>query len=100
MSIELKRTPTDDEVEQICIAAEEAAKKLLLHTVPLKRISDLDVTVEATCEKPLTLNVDVAVDLTIGEEDLETLLKEATKQAFIAAENKVRELNLCVTTPD
>ena len=98
MSIELKRNPTDDEVEQICVAAEEAAKKQILSTVPLKRISDFDVTVEANGDKPLVLNVDIAIDVTIGDEDLEQLVKDATNAAFKAAEMKVRELNLCANT--
>ncbi len=98
MSIELKRNPTDDEVEQICVAAEEAAKKRILSTVPLKRISDFDVTVEANGDKPLVLNVDIAVEVTIGDENLEELVKDATKAAFKAAEIKVRELNLCANT--
>ncbi len=98
MSIELKRNPTDDEVEQICVAAEEAAKKRILSIVPLKRISDFDVTVEANGDKPLVLNVDIAIDITIGDEDLEQLVKDATNAAFKAAEIKVRELNLCANT--
>ena len=98
MSIELKRNPTDDEVEQICVAAEEAAKKQILSTVPLKRISDFDVTVEANGGKPLVLNVDIAIDVTIGDEDLGQLVKDATNAAFKAAEMKVRELNLCANT--
>jgi DNA-binding protein YbaB len=98
MSIELKRNPTDDEVEQICVAAEEAAKKQILSTVPLKRISDFDVTVEANGDKPLVLNVDIAIDVTIGDEDLEQLVKDATNAAFNAAEMKVRELSLCANT--
>jgi len=98
MSIELKRDLTDGEVEQICVAAEEAAKKRILSTVPLKRISDFDVTVEANGSKPLVLHVDIAVDVTIGDEDLEQLVTHATNAAFKAAEGKARELNLCVNT--
>jgi len=98
MSIELKRNPTEDEVEQICVAAEEAAKKQILSTVPLKRISDFDVTVEANGGKPLVLNVDIAIDIIIGDEDLERLVKDATNAAFKAAEMKVRELSLCANT--
>ncbi len=98
MSIELKRNPTDDEVEQICVAAEEAAKKRILSIVPLKRISDFDVTVEANGDKPLVLNVDIAIEVTIGDENLEELVKDATNAAFKAAEIKVRELNLCANT--
>ena len=98
MSIELRRTPTEDEIEQICVAAEEAAKRQLLSTVSLKRISDFDLTVEANGDKPLVLNVDIGIDVTIGDEDLQRLVLNATNAAFEAAETKVRELDLCANT--
>ncbi|HXY82743.1 MAG TPA: DUF3194 domain-containing protein [Candidatus Saccharimonadales bacterium] len=97
MSIELKRKPSEDEIEKICLAAEEAARQLLLTAVPLKRISDFDITIEASGDKPLVLNVDIAIDVSIGDEDLANIVKDATGAAFKAAESKVRELNLCTS---
>jgi hypothetical protein len=99
MGIELKREPTADEVEQICAAAEEAARRHLLSKVPLKRVGDLDVMVEAVGDKPLNVNIEVAIELTSGTQDLDALVREATEIAFSAAEAKVRELDLCVDTP-
>ena len=99
MGIELKREPTTEEIEQICTAAEEAAKQHLLSKVPLKRISDLDVMVEALGDKPLNVNIEVAIELTSGAQDLDALVEEATELAFSAAEAKFKELNLCVDTP-
>ena len=99
MGIELRREPTVDEIEQICTAAEEAAKRHLLSKIPLKRISDLDVMVEALGDKPLNVNVEVAIELASGEQDLNALVEEATELAFSAAEAKFKELNLCVDTP-
>lgn len=99
MGIELKREPTADEVEQICTAAEEAARRHLLSKVPLKRVCDLDVMVEAVGDKPLNVNIEVAIELTSGTQDLDALVREATEIAFSAAEAKVRELDLCVDTP-
>jgi len=96
MTIELIRTPTEDEIEQMCTAAQEAARKHLMSKVSLKRISDLDVTVEALGDKPLLLFVDVAIELTSGYEDMAPLVDEATDLAFSAAEAKARELNLCL----
>jgi len=96
MTIELIRTPTEDEIEQMCTAAQEAARKHLMSKVSLKRISDLDVTVEALGDKPLLLFVDVAIELTSGDEDMAPLVDEATDLAFSAAEAKARELNLCL----
>jgi hypothetical protein len=98
MSVELTRAPTTDEVEQICTAAEEAARKHLLSRVSLKDISDLDVTVEAIGDKPLVLNIDLAVELKSGAHDMDALVDEATDLAFSAADAKAKELHLCADT--
>ena len=98
MSIELKRTPSADEVEQICAAAEEAARRHLLSKVSLKQVSDLDVMVEAVGDKPLLLSVDVALELQSGDQNLQDLVGEATTAAFSAAEAKAKELDLCTDT--
>ncbi|HUK50574.1 MAG TPA: DUF3194 domain-containing protein [Terriglobales bacterium] len=99
MGIELRRKPTSEEIEEICIAAQEAARLHLLSKVSLKRVSDLDVTVEAEGDKPLVLYVDVAVELENGDDDVEPFVDEATESAFSAAEAKAKELNLCLDTP-
>jgi hypothetical protein len=91
MAIELTRIPTDEEIEQMCVAAQEAARNHLMSKVSLKRISDIDVTIEA---------VDVAVELESGHEDMDPLVDEATDIAFLAAEKKARELDLCRDMPD
>jgi len=98
--LELSRIPTDDEIEQMCLAAQEAARNHLLSKVSLKRITDIDVRVEAVGNKPLTLSVDVAVELESGDEDMDPLVDQATDAAFEAAEGKARELNLCRDTAD
>jgi phage gp46-like protein len=95
LDIELSRKPTEDEIEEICIAAEEAARQALLLKIPLKRVSDLDVMVEAIGDKPLILAVEVGVELLIGDEDMQGLVDKATDAAFSAAEAKVKELSLC-----
>lgn len=98
MSIELKRAPTTEEVEQMCAVAEEAARRYLLSSVSLKRLSDLDVTVEAVGDKPLTLNIEVAIEAANSTQDLGSVVDEATNLAFSAAEAKARELCLCEDT--
>ena len=98
MSIEFTRKPTTDEIEQICEAAQEAARKHLLSRVSVKQIGELDVTVEAVGDKPLVVSVDVAIELTSGNQNLDPLVDEATDKAFSAAEAKARELKLCEDT--
>jgi len=100
MVVELTRAPTEEEIEQMCLAAQDAARSHLLSKVSIKRIDDIDVTIEAVGDKPLTLSVDVAVELDSGNEDMDSLVDEATDLAFQAAEKKARELNLCRDMPD
>jgi len=99
MAIELIRAPTDEEIEQMCLAAEDAARRHLMSKIPLKRLSDLEVMVEAIGDKPLMLSVDVAIELTSGNEDVDPLVDDATDLAFSAAEAKARALKLCLDTP-
>jgi hypothetical protein len=99
MTIELIRAPTDEEIEQMCLAAEDAARKHLMSKIPLKRLSDLDVMIEAIGDKPLMLSVDVAIELASGNDDVDPLVDDATDLAFSAAEAKARELKLCLDTP-
>ena len=99
MSIEFTRKPTTEEVEQICEAAQEAARKHLMSRISVKQISDLDVTIEAVGDKPLIVSIDVAIELESGDLDLEPLVDEATNMAFSAADAKARELNLCEDIP-
>lgn len=95
MDIELRRTPTDEEIESICTAAEEAARKLILSKISLKKLEDLDLSIEAIGDKPLSVAVQVAVKTDLDADELDTIIDKATDAAFDAAEAKVRELGLC-----
>ncbi len=98
MNIELRRTPTDEEIELICAAAEETARKFILSKIPLKKVEDLNLSVEALGDKPLSLTVEVGVETDIEDPELRTIIDSAADAAFAAAEAKVRELNLCETS--
>lgn len=95
MSIELCRAPTDDEIEAVCTAAEEAARRVVQSKISLKKVEDLNVAVEAIGDKPLLLNVEVAVETATEDPQLETVVDNATDAAFTAAEAKLKELGLC-----
>jgi hypothetical protein len=95
VAIELRRAPTDDEIEAICTAAEEAARRFILSKISLKKLEDLSLAVEAVGDKPLSLNVEIAVETDLEDPNLGVTIDEATDAAFAAAEAKVRELNLC-----
>jgi len=98
VDFELRRVPTDEEIELICSAAEEAARKVILSRISLKKLGDLDLSVEALGDKPLSLTVEVAVEADVEDPELGAIIDKATDEAFAAAEAKVKELNLCDVT--
>jgi len=98
VDFELRRVPTDEEIELICSAAEEAARKVILSRISLKKLEDLDLSIEALGDKPLSLTVEVAVEADVEDPELGTIIDKATDEAFAAAEAKVKELNLCDAT--
>jgi len=95
VDIELRRVPTDDEIEAICAAAEEAARKVILSKISLKQLDDLNVAVEAAGDKPLSLSVEIAVEAEVEHPELAATIDRATDAAIVAADAKVRELDLC-----
>lgn len=90
---------TLEQVEELCEIAEEAARKYILSKVPLRRISTLNVTVDAEGTKPITINVDVEVVLSplMKNFDVEKLTREATEIAFASIEKHLRKLS-CKST--
>lgn len=85
---------TLDQVSELCEKGELAARKYVLSQVSTSRIIDLDVIIDAQGTKPVNVKVDVNVVLSpiMKDFDVESLTKEATKQAFVAVENYLREL--------
>ena len=90
----LKRRPSLSEIEKICLAAEEAVEDYLRTIGGLKNFDDIGIVVRADGEKPLRLIVDVAVEPALQTPNSNTIMKKATEEAFKAAEEKARELNL------
>ncbi len=85
---------TLEQVAELCELAEQAAREYVLSKVSTSRIVSLDVAVDAEGTKPVTVNVDVTVVLSplMKDFDVESLTKEATKQAFAQIEEYLREL--------
>jgi hypothetical protein len=100
VEIELRRIPTDEEVELICTAAEEAAREFILSKISLKRLDDLDLSVEGTGDKPLSVTVQIGIESEVENPELDRIIDDATNAAFAAAEAKVRELELCDISTD
>jgi hypothetical protein len=100
VDIQLRRAPTDEEIELICTAAEEAAREFILSKISLKKLGDLDLSVEGVGDKPLSVTVEITVESELEDPELGMVIDNATEAAFAAAEAKVRELNLCDTSND
>jgi len=83
-----------EQVAELCELAEQAAREYVLSKVSTSRIVTLDIAVDAEGTKPVTVNVDVTVVLSplMKDFDVESLTKEATKQAFAQIEEYLREL--------
>jgi len=90
---------TLEQVEELCEIAEETAREYVLSKVPPRRISTLNVTVDAEGTKPITINVDVEVVLSplMKNFDVEKLVKEATERAFASIREYLRKLS-CKST--
>ena len=86
---------TAEQVEKLCEVAEKAARKHILSKVPMRRISDFDITVEVEGLKPLNVTVDVNLELSplMRNYDAEKLVEEAVQKAFNAVDNYLRELS-------
>ncbi len=90
---------TTEQLEDLCDTAEKAAREYILSKVPPRRISELNITVDTEGSKPITVNVDVEVNLSLLMKncDVKKLASEATKKAFVSIEMYLRKLE-CKST--
>lgn len=86
---------TSEQVEKLCMIAEEAARRYVLGKVSKKNIEKLDICTEAVGTKPLRLeiNVDMDASCTIENSNAQRLVNEAVKEGFRSAEKYLRELS-------
>jgi hypothetical protein len=89
---------TIEQLEILCESTEQITRDYVLSQVPVSRISDLDITIEAEGTKPVNINVEVSIILSplMKDFNVEGLTKEATKRAFIHIEEYFRELK-CIS---
>jgi len=85
---------TSEQIEELCLIAEKAAREHVLSKVSSKEIETLDISAEAEGTKPVALKVDVDVTLSpsIKDFDVQKFADEAVKEAFISAEKHLREI--------
>jgi len=85
---------TSEQIEELCLIAEKAARDHVLSKVPSKKIETLDIIAEAEGARPVALKVDVAVALSSSMKrfDVQKVVDEAVGEAFSSAEKHLREL--------
>ncbi len=85
---------TDEQIEEVSQAAENAARKHIFSKIKQKLVERLDISVEAEGAKPVSLAVEV--DLVLLPEakgiNQQALVEEAVKKAFEAIESYLRKL--------
>jgi hypothetical protein len=85
---------TSEQVEELCVIAESAARMYITSKVPPKRIETLNISVEAEGTKPVTVTIDVDIALSplMKNVDVQKLIEEAVKEAFASVEKYLRTL--------
>jgi GGDEF domain-containing protein len=85
---------TNEQIEQLCLIAEKAARDHLLSRVRSKDIESMDISARAEGAKPLELEVEVGITLSSQNKhvDVQKLADEAVKKAFSSAERRLKAL--------
>lgn len=83
-----------EQIEELCLTAEKAAREYVLSKVSRKRIEALNISIENKGAKPttLTVEVDVSVSRLMKNFDVQKLVDEAVKEAYASAEQYLRKL--------
>jgi hypothetical protein len=85
---------TSEQIEDLCLLAEETARKHVYSKIPKKSIETLNITAEAEGTGPMNLAIDIDVSLkrsTTQSFNVQRTADEAVKEAFKTAENYLRE---------
>ncbi|MCJ7714745.1 DUF3194 domain-containing protein [Candidatus Bathyarchaeota archaeon] len=85
---------TTNQIELLSKTAETAAKKYVLSKISLKLVETLNIIVETTSEKPVTISVEVILVLSPKTKNInvELIAKEAVKEALKTSENYLSNL--------
>ncbi len=85
---------TTEQIEMLCDAAENAARKYILSKVSAKMVEKLNISVEADGTKPVNITVEIDLELSpkMKDFDADKLVNEAVKEAHKVSENYLRRL--------
>jgi hypothetical protein len=87
-------TLTSEQVEELCELAEKAAREYISSKIPMKRVSSLNIAVDIEGANPITVKVDIDLDLSpkMKDYDAKKLADEATQQTFASIEKHLRQI--------
>jgi len=90
---------TDDQIEAVSQAAENAARKHIFSKISQKLVDDLTISIEAEGTKPISfaVEVDLALLPEVKGVDEQALAEEAVNAAFAVIEKELRKLT-CPST--
>lgn len=85
---------TDEQIEDLCLIAEEAARKYICSKISAKKVEALNVAAEVEGSKPvkLTIDVDITLSSSAKEFDAQELTDESLRKAFATAKEYLRRL--------
>ena len=85
---------TTEQIEALCLTAENTARSYVLANFSCKIVERLNVSVEADGTKPLnlTVEIDLALSPQMKDVDLDKLVNEAAEEALKVSENYLRKL--------
>jgi len=86
---------TSEQVERLCVVAEEAARKYVLAKISKKNLEKLDVGTEVEGTRPARLEINIDLELlpTVKGPDIQRLVNEAVREGFRSAEKYLKELS-------
>jgi len=85
---------TPEQLAKLCEIGEKAARQHALSKVSSRQISALDISIDTEGTKPVTVNIDVEINLSplMKNFNAEKLAKEATEKAFASIKEYLSEL--------
>jgi hypothetical protein len=85
---------TDEQTEDLCLIAEEAARKYIYSKISAKKVEALDITAEVEGSKAVKLTIDVHIILSPSAKDLDLqlLTDESLRKAFASAKEYLGRL--------
>jgi len=83
------------QVVTVCEIAEVAARSYILSKVSERKISDLEIAIDVSASKLLTVKADILTLSQLAQKVDVDLVTEAVNTAIKAAEGKLREMAAC-----